>query len=146
MFSPSAHSPARNTRFNAYRQVGASTAVDGASPHKLVTLLLDALLGELACARGALARGDVAEKGRAIIHAVRIVEEGLKAPLDLRAGGLLAERLDALYEYVVRRLTHANLHRDDAALQECTQLIGEVRIGWLGIAEQAHRPALAAAA
>lgn len=145
MFSRSTNSTARNTPFSTYRQVGAATAVDGASPHKLVSLLLDTLFDELTCARGALARGDLAEKGRAIIHAVRIVEEGLKAPLDLRLGGLLAERLDALYDYMVRRLTHANLHGDDAALQECMRLVGEIRQGWAGIAEQVNRPVLAAA-
>ena len=144
MFSHSARPTARNTPFNAYRQVGASTAVDGATPHQLVSLLLDALISELACARGALARGDVAERCHAIGHALRIVEEGLKAPLDLRAGGLLAERLDTLYDYIVRRLTHANLHRDDAALQECVRLVGEVRSGWIGIADQVHALAHAA--
>ena len=91
MFSRSAYPTVRNANFNAYRQVAARTAVDGASPHLLVTLLLDALMAELACARGALARGDVAEKCLAIVHAVRIVEEGLKGPLDLQAGGTLAE-------------------------------------------------------
>ena len=145
MFSRSAYPTVRNANFNAYRQVAARTAVDGASPHRLVTLLLDALMAELACARGALARGDVAEKCLAIVHAVRIVEEGLKGSLDLQAGGVLAERLESLYVYIMDRLTHANLHGDDTALQECMRLVGEVRAGWVGISDLVRAPVHATA-
>jgi flagellar protein FliS len=41
----------------------------------------------------------------AIGRAVRIVEEGLRAGLDLRAGGSLARDLHELYGYLTMRLT-----------------------------------------
>jgi flagellar secretion chaperone FliS len=129
---------------SAYRAVQSETAVDSASPHKLISLLYEALAGEISTARGAIARRDIAQKARVLAHAVRIVEEGLAAPLDLHAGGEIAARLAALYDYLVRRLTHANLHHDDTALAECAQLVATLQQGWDGIAEQVHTPAVAA--
>lgn len=123
---------------SAYRDVGASTAIEGASPHKLVSLLYGGLAAEIARARGAVGRGDVATKGAAIGRAVRIVEEGLRAPLNMQAGGELATNLANLYEYMVQRLTFANLHGDDAALAECAQITQTLREGWDGIADQVH--------
>jgi flagellar protein FliS len=130
---------------SAYREVNASTAVEGASPHKLVSLLYQTLGSEIAAARGAIGRRDVPEKGRAIAKAVRIVEEGLLAPLDLKGGGELAANLDGLYRYLVERLTLANLGGEDAVLAECGRLVDTLREGWDAIASQVEPPARAAA-
>lgn len=128
-----ASSPKKMVPGGAYRQIGISTAVDGASPHKLVSLLYDALLSDIATARGAMARGDIAEKGRAIGHAVRILQEGLIAPLDMQSGGAVAQNLNDVYDYVVRRLTHANLNNDASALTECHALIVPIQEAWVQI-------------
>jgi flagellar protein FliS len=128
--------PRRSAPLGAYRAVAAQSALDGATPHQLVALLYEALAGEIAAARGAVARRDMAEKNRAISHAVRLVAEGLAAPLDYRNGGDIAARLGELYDYIVRRLTHANLHHDDEALAECGRLVGTLQEGWNGIAAQ----------
>ncbi|MFY7939680.1 MAG: flagellar export chaperone FliS, partial [Burkholderiaceae bacterium] len=96
----------------AYQQIGVITAIDSASPHKLVSLLFDALQSEIIASRGAMQRGDIAEKGRAIGHAVRILQEGLITPLDLQNGGALASNLRDVYDYVVHQLTMANLRND----------------------------------
>jgi len=123
---------------NAYARVGVETGTADANPHKLIQMLFDGLQDALARARGALASGQIEVKGRAISHAVRIVEEGLKAGLDLEAGGPLAADLHALYSYVALRLTQANLHNDAAALDECTRLLEPVRSAWSEIAPQVH--------
>jgi flagellar protein FliS len=145
MFSSAPLPGSRTPMAAMYRGVNASTAIEGASPHKLVSMLYQAVAGEIAAARGALGRHDVAEKGRAIGHAVRIVEEGLLAPLDLDAGGALAGNLRDLYDYIVRRLTIANLKSDDAALAECAALVQTLRDAWDAIAPQVEVPARAAA-
>ena len=120
-------------QFAAYREISASTGVEGASPHKLVSMLYEALAREIACARGAIARKQIGEKGRAISHAVRIVEEGLLAPLDMSAGGALAANLRDVYEYLVYSLTLANVNSDDAALAHGARLVETLREGWDGI-------------
>ena len=145
MFSSSQYLGSRKPSATAYREVGASTALDGASPHKLVSLLYAALVSDIASARGALARRDIPEKGRSISHAVRILEEGLLAPLDMHAGGVIAVNLRDLYGYMVHRLTLANLKNDDSALSECARLIETLREGWAGIFDQVHSTARVAA-
>jgi flagellar secretion chaperone FliS len=145
MFSNTLQPGKRPTLLGLYRNVGAAAAVEGASAHKLVSMLYEAVSSEIAAARGALQRRDVAEKGRAIRHAVRLLEEGLMAPLDLEAGGPIASNLRDLYQYMVYRLTMGNLHSDDAALAECAELARSLGESWQAIAPQVDMPARAAA-
>lgn len=145
MFRSPPHLGSRRPSAASYRDVNASTAVEGATPHKLVSLLFLTIASEIAAARGAIARQDIAEKGRAISHAVRIIEEGLLAPLDMTAGGALAENLRNLYEYLVHRLTIANLQTSDAVLAECSRLVDVLREGWDAISEKVRMPAAVAA-
>ncbi|QCB46818.1 flagellar export chaperone FliS [Hydrogenophaga sp. PAMC20947] len=132
------------SRANAYRRIAAETSVQGANPHQLVGLLYDALLQSIAAARGALARGEIDAKGVAIGKAVRILEEGLKAGLNLDQGGEIAANLQGLYAYSVIRLTYANLRNDEAALEEVTQLIEPVASAWKQISGTAPTPSLPA--
>jgi flagellar protein FliS len=145
MFSSAHHLGSRRPSTTSYRDVNASTAIEGATPHKLVSLLYQSVASEIAAARGAIARTDIAEKGRAISHAVRVIEEGLIAPLDVVGGGALAVNLRDLYQYLVHRMTVANLKSDDAVLAECARLVEVLREGWDGIAAQVDMPARAAA-
>jgi flagellar protein FliS len=145
MFSSAPQPGSRAPMSTMYRGVSASTSIEGASPHKLVSMLYQAVAGEIAAARGAVARNDIAEKCRAIGHAVRIVDEGLLAPLDLDAGGALALNLRDLYDYIVRRLTIANLHSDDAVLADCAGLVQTLRETWDAIAPQIEAAPRAAA-
>jgi flagellar protein FliS len=114
----------------AYKNVGAQSSVEFASPHQLIELLFDGLVVALASARGALQRGDVAAKGMQIMRAVRLLNEGLKAGLDKERGGALAERLASLYDYCIERLTLANMHNDGEMLAEVAALIAPVAQGW----------------
>jgi flagellar secretion chaperone FliS len=136
MFATAAPIPSPSAFSNVYRQVGVQTGVGNASPHQLVQMLLDACHDSLAQARGAIAAGDVQAKGRAIGRAARIVEEGLKACLNLDAGGRLATDLNALYAYIGVRLTQANLGNDVATLEECGRLLEPVRGAWAAIGPQ----------
>ncbi|HEY4067564.1 MAG TPA: flagellar export chaperone FliS [Burkholderiaceae bacterium] len=136
MFASATRSNVSNRQVGAYKQVGTSTGVSNASPHGLIMMLFDGLIGAMAEARGALRTRNIPAKGKAISHALRIVDEGLGAALNLQEGGALAADLHALYGYVALRLTHANIHNDEAALEECTRLIEQLRSGWAGIAGQ----------
>ena len=124
------YTPVSSRAASAYRQVSVQSGVDGASPHMLIKMLFDGLIQSLNAARGALQRGDVAEKGRQIGKAVRILEEGLKAGLNLREGGEIAANLRDLYGYSTLRLTQANLRNDPAALEEVSKLIEPVAQSW----------------
>jgi flagellar protein FliS len=117
----------------AYRSIAAETGITDASPHRLVTMLYDGFLDAVTEARGAMRSGDLERKGRAIGKAVRIVEEGLRAGLNLKQGGRLASDLNELYRYVGRRMTEANLRNDEAALDECQRLVQPLREAWITI-------------
>ena len=121
---------------SAYKRVGVETGVGQANPHQLVNMLFEALLQHIGSSRAALNRGDIATKGEQIIKAVRILDEGLKAALNLEQGGELAANLHGLYGYCVLRLTHANLRNDDAALAEVIRVIEPLAQGWKQIGEQ----------
>jgi flagellar secretion chaperone FliS len=118
---------------SAYRTIGVQSSVDGANPHGLVVLLFDGLLQAVRAARGAMQRGEVAQKGQQIMRAVRFLDEGLKGGLDKARGGELAERLGALYDYCIGRLTLANLRNDASLLEEVLTLIAPLAQAWQDI-------------
>jgi flagellar protein FliS len=62
--------------------------------------------------------------------AVRILEEGLIAPLNLEEGGELAANLHNLYRYCVTQATLANVRNDVNGLEEVSRLIELVASGW----------------
>lgn len=126
---------------SAYKRVGLETSVEGASPHRLVALLFDGLLQSLSAARAAMARGDVAAKGREISKAVSIIEQGLKAGLDDSKGASeIAANLRAVYSYSTARLTLANLRNDESLLLEVRDLIVPIADAWNQVREQVATP------
>ena len=62
-----------------------------------------------------------------------ILEEGLKAALDIESGGELAINLRGVYNYSILRLTTANLKNDITLIEEVTQLIVPVFDAWKSI-------------
>lgn len=119
-----------------YRQVGISTLVDNASSHRLVGMLYDGLLESLTEARGAIHNKDVEAKCRALSRAGRIVDEGLRAGLNLQAGGAVGQGLNQLYAYISNRVLFANLRSDAAAVEECCRLVEPLRDAWNQIGAQ----------
>ena len=103
---------------NAYTNVGLETGVEAADPHKLVLMLYEGALLALAEGKRHMASRDIAAKGRALSKAVMIIDNGLKASLDIKAGGELGERLAALYDYMSERLLQANLHNRPELIDE----------------------------
>jgi len=117
-----------------YRKAGLESQVESASPHELVLLLFQGAIMQVAAASTHMAQKDMARKGEAIGRAIDIIDGGLKACLDYKAGGDLSERLGALYEYACTRLLQANLRNDAAALDEVKKLLGELKLAWEEIA------------
>ena len=142
MFStPSMSTARRGHPAMAYQRVHVESQVEGyATPHRLVSMLFDGAFESIARAKGAIGERDIEAKGKAIGRAVAIVEEGLRASLDLKSGGKVARDLNDLYTYVARRLTYANLKNDVAALDECAKLLKPVQEAWNAIAPDAGVP------
>ena len=140
MFSP-AHSGA-----NAYARVGVETGVMGATPWRLTAMLYQGARKSVAEARLHLANGNVGARGQAISKAIRIVQSGLQMSLNVEAGGDLAERLNALYDYMARRLLEANVMQSEAMLVEVDGLLATLEEAWAAIGPEIARMAQAPAA
>ncbi len=115
---------------NAYRAVAVETAVASADPHQLVNLLYQALMQSLGACKLSMQAGDIPGKGKSILRAVRLIEEGLKAGLDDAKGGELAVNLRGLYDYCILVLTEANLKNDPRKVDEVIGLIQPVAQAW----------------
>lgn len=121
----------------AYSNIGVETSISEASPHQLVVLLFEGARQAMLVARAGMENGDIQTKGNSIARAIDIILNGLRSSLNLADGGDLAQNLYALYDYMARRLLHANAHNDLAALDEVIKLLGEIHEAWLEIGEQA---------
>lgn len=122
-----------------YKKVGAQTGVESASPHRLIQMLLEGALEKINLAKGYMQRGETPLKGTHISWAISIID-GLRMSLDKESGGEIADNLDALYDYMGRRLVEANLHNDPEILNEVSGLLLEIKSAWDSIPEAVNRP------
>ncbi|WP_018985017.1 flagellar export chaperone FliS [Methylophilus methylotrophus] len=129
---------------NAYASVGLETGVVDASPLKLIVMLYDGAITACIHAKQAMAQHDIAKKGQYLTQAVTIVDSGLRACLDKRAGGDIAQKLDELYQYMTRSLMEASVRQDVKKVQEIQQLLMELKGAWEALEKTAiTRPAQA---
>ena len=117
----------------------ASDAVTTASPARLLIMLFDRLLRDLAVSEQALAKRDSAAASAALLHAQAIVSE-LNIALD-PSGWDGAASLSSLYLYVNERLIAANLTQDVSIVLECRDLLQPLRDAWMQAALTAGRSA-----
>jgi flagellar protein FliS len=120
----------------AYATVGLETGVAAASPQKLVVMLYDGVIVALLSAINHIKSSNIAAKGASISKAITIIDNGLRASLDKKAGGEIAENLDALYDYMSRRLLQANIKNDISIIQEIHGLMSNLREAWVAIGEK----------
>lgn len=119
-----------------YKQVNTAAAVEGASPHKLIQMLMLGCLQRIAEAKGAIVRNDVALKGEAVGKAMNIIS-GLQASLNKEVAAALPQQLDSLYDYMQHRLLEANMKNSIDLLDEVAELMRTVKEGWDGIEQAA---------
>ena len=123
-----------NKALAQYQQVNTNSGIEGASPHRLIQMLMDGALQRLSEAKGAIQRDAIADKGMAIGKAISIIS-GLRSSLNGEVGGEIATNLDELYGYMERRLLEANVASDADMIDEVTGLMKTIKSGWDGIAD-----------
>lgn len=117
----------------AYSNVGLESSLTAADPLKLVLMLYQGALLAVAAAKNQMLRGETAAKGASISKAIMIIGEGLRASLNIEAGGEIGQNLASLYDYMNNRLFQANLTNDPALLDEVSKLLTELNGAWEGI-------------
>lgn len=122
-------SQSSNGGLEHYRSVGAYGAAAAEDRVRLAGNLMAAAIDRINSARGHIERNEVAAKGEALQRAIGIID-GLRAALDHDSGGAIAGNLEALYDYMARRLVEANLRNDPAIADEVLSLMSEIKAGW----------------
>jgi flagellar protein FliS len=115
---------------HTYANVGLETGVVAASPHRLIVMLYEGAELAVRMAIKHMNEGDIARKSAAITKASTIILDGLRAALDTKQGGEIAQRLDALYDYMNKRLLLAHIKNQTAPLEEVLGLLQELHGAW----------------
>ncbi|HEY9102733.1 flagellar export chaperone FliS [Chitinimonas sp.] len=133
---------------NAYGQSSVEIDVEHASPHKLICMLYEGAIKALFMAKLHMQNKEIGPKGVAISKAIAIIEEGLRNSLDAaEQSSEIAASLDALYDYMSRRLLEANIRNDVAMIDEVQQLLSQLKDAWESINKPAEpEPAASASA
>lgn len=120
-------------RYNTVRSHG---QVADASPARLVQIMFEHILSNLATAQGCMGRirnnmplNEVVIKCKAMSKAARLIGH-LDATLDMKQGGQISENLHNLYLYMLGKLTTANANNDAALVGEVANLVRTVKNGW----------------
>jgi flagellar protein FliS len=118
-----------------YQSVGTQTSIVDADPHRLVQLLFEGAAARIASAKGHIERKEYDKKSNQINSAINIVG-GLQESLNFDAGEL-AQNLEKLYDYMIRRLFEANVRNSIEMLDEVSGLLMQIKSAWDEIREQA---------
>ena len=113
-------------------------AVGTAGPLQLVPMLYDRALAAIAQSEWALRhkeRDSIELAHKELARAQDIVAE-LMLSLDRDKGGEISSSLNAIYEFCLDRLTHANLNKDATALPFVAKSLTDLREAWAHIAAE----------
>jgi flagellar protein FliS len=121
----------------SYRKVSLESEIAVASPHRIIQMMFEGALQRIAQAKYAIQQKNPAQKGENIGKAVSIIA-GLSGSLNMDAGADVSANLDSLYEYMLRRLSEANVANDIDMLEEVSALLRTIKEGWDTIPQDMH--------
>jgi flagellar protein FliS len=120
-----------------YRKVSVDSNLAVASPHRIIQMLLAGALERLAQAKLAIGNGDIANRGLLIGKAIGIVN-GLNSSLNMDAGAEVAGNLTQLYDYMLVRMSEANINNDPQAIDDVASILKTIKEGWDAIPQDKH--------
>lgn len=120
---------------NQYRQVGMTSEVEGADPHRLIQMLMEGALTRMSQAKNMIDDKNYEGKAKLLGRVMEIIAT-LQSSLDHDQGGEISSNLERLYDYMNRRLLEASSANDTLMIDEVMKLLLEVKSGWDGIREE----------
>ncbi|MFQ6370315.1 flagellar export chaperone FliS [Shewanella sp. YIC-542] len=121
----------------SYRKVSLESQLADASPHKITQMLFNGALERIAQSKAAMEQRNYAQKGILIGKAIGIIQ-GLNNSLVMEEGGDIAANLRQLYDFMLRRITEANINNDVQALDDVSSLLREIKEAWDAIPAEQH--------
>ncbi|MCB2288844.1 flagellar export chaperone FliS [Clostridium sp. CS001] len=117
-----------NTQANAFNTYK-NNSVNFASKDQLLLMLVDGAVKFSKIGRQAILDKDVKKAHEHIIKTQNIFYE-LMTTLDVNIGGVWAQNLMSIYDFIIRRLADANIKKSEKIMNEIIPLIEEVRDIW----------------
>lgn len=121
----------------SYRKVSLDSEIAVASPHRIIQMMFEGALQRIAQARYAIEKNDIENKGIFISKTIGIIT-GLNGSLNMDDGGDIAGNLANLYDFMLRRLSEANINNDLLALDDVTEILLTIKEGWDAIPSDQH--------
>lgn len=119
------------TNIGMYQDIGVTTA----SKEKLIVLTYEGAIKFINQAKMNIENGNIPAKCDRIFKATAVIEE-LAASLNMEEGGEIAEKLYALYGYMLKQLLIANLKSDPQILDEVLSLLKTLCGAWTEVIER----------
>ena len=113
------------------------TAVETASPARLIVMLYDGAIRFINEAAYAMQQRDYETQNAKLQRAQKILAE-LISSLDFDKGGEIAENLFRLYTYMYNQLVEANINDSCDRLEHVVHLLSELREAWDTIATESE--------
>ncbi len=114
---------------NGYVNQYQNNQIATASREQILLMLYDGAIRFCKQAKKGLEDGDIAIKGRYIGKVMAILAE-LSNSLDHEIGGDIASNLDALYAYMQKELSKANVKNDAGPIDTVCTMLCELRATW----------------
>lgn len=114
---------------NAYKAVGIKDDLAVADPHRVIQLLMQGALENLAKAKGCIERKDFAGKSTTLSKGMTIISS-LQSSLDMEAGGEISENLASLYEFMINHLILASRENSVEKISEVMELLLTIKSAW----------------
>jgi len=95
----------------------------------------EGVIDSLKLAKEKIKEKDYEKKAKAIIKAQDIIKE-LMCSLDFEKGGKIANNLDSLYNYMLRRILQGDLNKDVRPIDEVIGMFTELLSAWQEVASK----------
>ena len=114
---------------NAYQKYK-NTQIETANQEKLLIMMYNGAIKFSKQAKEAINRNDYEAVNNSLVRTQAILLE-LQVTLDHEKGGEIAEKLDALYDYMKRKLTDANVDKEKEPIDEVIKMLEDLKETWI---------------
>lgn len=124
----------------AYKNIDVESIVSAANSHELISLLFKDISLNLTMWEYHFNNNNnnISAKAECVNKAIKVLT-GLKACLDFKSGGELANNLDELYGYCIKIIFRGNATQDSTLIKEAGDVVKGLQEAWDGIPPEFSR-------